>query len=165
MYILRQWRKHKLSLFGKITIIKTFALPQFVLPASLLVVPPNTVKQIDTLFYQFLWGSPDKIKRVKLIQPYQQGGLNMIDVKSFFTSLKAIWIERLLKSDTNVHNWSQLPYTYLKPLLECHTKLKFNIKSNVDFHDATTMSNFIGLKNKNKKTYLLIYTQWYIYIP
>ena len=39
--ILESWRKRDLSLFGRIQILKTFALSQFVLPATLLVVPPD----------------------------------------------------------------------------------------------------------------------------
>ena len=39
--ILESWGKRDLSLLGKVQLIKTFALSQFVLPATLLVIPPN----------------------------------------------------------------------------------------------------------------------------
>ena len=42
--ILESWRKKGLSLLGKVQLIKTFALSQFVLPATLLVIPPNVIK-------------------------------------------------------------------------------------------------------------------------
>ena len=81
--ILEKWNNHKLSLFGKVQIIKTFAISQFVLIATLLVVPEGVIKQIETLLYRFLWGTRDKVKRVNILQDVKHGGLNMVDVKSF----------------------------------------------------------------------------------
>ena len=43
--ILDSWSKRDLSLFGKIQIIKTFALSQFVLPATVLVVTPEQLSK------------------------------------------------------------------------------------------------------------------------
>ena len=51
--ILNSWSKRDLGLFAKIQIIKTFALSQFVLPATVLVVTPEIVKQIETMLYRF----------------------------------------------------------------------------------------------------------------
>ena len=66
--ILESWSKRELSLFGKIQIIKTFALSQFVLPASLVSVPLDIIKRIERTLYQFLWGGKDKVKRKKVTQ-------------------------------------------------------------------------------------------------
>ena len=98
-HILASWKDRDLSLFGKVQIIKTFVVSQFVLPASLLVVPPEITKEIETMLYEFLWGSRDKVKRVKVTQDLKLGGLNMIDIKCLFMSFKAVWITRLLNSD------------------------------------------------------------------
>ena len=64
--ILDKWRGRELSLFGRIQIIKTFAVSQFVLPASLLVVPSDITKKIESLLYEFLWRSKDKVRRAHL---------------------------------------------------------------------------------------------------
>ena len=53
--IVASWRERDLSLFGKIQVMKTFIISQFVLPASLLTVPPKIVKQIENVLYEFLW--------------------------------------------------------------------------------------------------------------
>ena len=66
--ILQSWSKRELSLFGRIQIIKTFALSQFVLSASLLAVPLDIIKHIERMLYKFLWGGKDKGKRKKVIQ-------------------------------------------------------------------------------------------------
>ena len=55
--ILKRWEKRELSLFGRVLILKTFALSKLVLPASLVCVPLHIVKRVDTLFYKFLWKS------------------------------------------------------------------------------------------------------------
>ena len=47
--ILDSWITRDLSLFGKVQVIKTFALSQFVLPATVLAVPPKIVKQTETM--------------------------------------------------------------------------------------------------------------------
>ena len=60
--ILNSWSKRDLCLFAKIQIIKTFALSQFVLPATILVVTPEIVKQIETMLYRFLFNDkPDNV--------------------------------------------------------------------------------------------------------
>lgn len=47
------------------------------------------IKEIEKLIYKFIWDSkPDKIKRATLIANYEQGGLKMIDVSSYFKMLK-----------------------------------------------------------------------------
>ena len=47
---------------AKIQIIKTFALSQFVLPGTVLVVTPEIVKQIETMLYRFSWNDkPDNV--------------------------------------------------------------------------------------------------------
>ena len=65
---LKQWQHRKLTLIGKITVIKTFALPKLIYPLTVL---PNidevTIKDIIDSMFKFLWDDkPDKIKR-KLI--------------------------------------------------------------------------------------------------
>jgi len=140
--ILKCWGKHNLSLFGKVHIIKTFAISQFILPATMLVIPSHIVKTVETILYKFLWGGKDKIQRVKAIQDLNKGGLNMIDLDSLFMSLKASWITKLVNANPTIHNWSQLPYSYFKQFLDCGTKLKFNFDATVEFDDMNCLNSF-----------------------
>ena len=42
------------------------------------------IKEINDLLYKFLWdGKGDKIKRTVVINDYQEGGIKMLDIKSF----------------------------------------------------------------------------------
>ena len=55
--------------------------------------------------YQFLWKGHDKVKRDTIIGKVEEGGLGMIEVSSFFKSLKAGWVLRILNSIETI-NWS-----------------------------------------------------------
>ena len=49
-----------------------------------------------------MWdGKPDKIKRTNIIKDYKDGGLKMIDIKTFINSLKASWIKRIYDENNN----------------------------------------------------------------
>lgn len=96
--ILKAWEHRKLTLLGKITVVKTLALPKIV---HLLTALPNLsqikIKEFNTLFYNFIWnGKLERIKRNTLIGDFMQGGLNMVHLSSFSTYLKISWVRRLL---------------------------------------------------------------------
>ncbi|XP_021356585.1 uncharacterized protein LOC110452408 [Mizuhopecten yessoensis] len=91
------WSKRNLTLLGKITVVKTLALP---LITHLLYSLPNPgkkwISEINTVFYRFIWGyKPDKIKRDTMILEYGEGGLKMIHIESFMKYLKIKWVKRL----------------------------------------------------------------------
>ena len=86
---LKKWKNRNLSLFGRVQILKTFGLSKLILPASTIVIPKDIVKKIDKIFYKFLWKSTDKVKRNKVIQSVEQGGLAMINTQAFLNSLVA----------------------------------------------------------------------------
>ena len=96
--LLTQWTKRILTPYGKITVIKTLAVSKI---THLLIALPNPneniMKEIESLFFKFLWNNkPDKIKRTVLIKQYTEGGLKMIELHSFMHSLKLSWLRRLL---------------------------------------------------------------------
>ena len=112
---LKKWEKRDLSLFGRVQVLKTFALSKLVLPATILDLPKNIVKKVNKIFYRFLWRSTEKVKRVKVNQQIEHGGLRMVDIQAFFDSLLANWVNRILDAEPNVHGWVQLPRLFLKP--------------------------------------------------
>jgi hypothetical protein len=82
--------------------------------ASSCVVPKIYLKEIESCFYRLIWkGKPDNIKRLTLIRDYEKGGeeVNMVDINSYFKSLKVSWVKRLLSSETS--NWKVIPRKYL----------------------------------------------------
>ena len=97
--ILNQWSKRKLSLSGKITVIKFLAVSKFVhLFISLPAPPHDLIKELEKMFYKFLWNSgPDRIKRQIVIKNIGCAGLKMIELRSFVKALKLSWLRRILQ--------------------------------------------------------------------
>ena len=92
--ILSCWKYRRLTLLGRITVLKSLAASQLVYLLSPMPSNYHAINEINTLFYQFLWnGKGDKIKRKIMINDYCEGGLKMIDLVSFNKSLKTTWIK------------------------------------------------------------------------
>jgi len=95
--MIRHLKCYKFSLFGKVKVIKQFLLSKFAFHASILCVPDSVKTDINKMFYNFLWGKRDKVKRTTTMRKRIQGGLAMIDLSSYLDALKAAWVPRLLK--------------------------------------------------------------------
>ena len=67
--------------------------------------PLDVIKQANTIFYNFLWNGPDKIKRNTMIAEYHQGGLKMPHFESIITTQKIMWAKRYLSF--NFHPWKE----------------------------------------------------------
>ena len=81
---------------------------------SSLPTPQKTLQDVNTILYDFLWGGKgDKIKRTEMINNYNKGGLKMIDIRNFNTSLKVKWLQGYLDSD-NKGKWEVFFDYYLE---------------------------------------------------
>lgn len=99
------WSVRRLSLIGKITVLKSLIASQVIHLLSPLQVNSQIIKQINDLFFEFLWNSKgDKIKRNVITQDYGNGGLRMIDIASFNKALKSVWIRKYL-DESNKGKW------------------------------------------------------------
>ena len=81
-----QWRRRNLTLLGKITVVKSLLISKLAHVLTSLPDPSEgTIKKLNGVLFRFLWnGGPDKIKRSTLVQNYKDGGLKMIEIRSFF---------------------------------------------------------------------------------
>jgi hypothetical protein len=98
--IIQSWSKRSLTLFGKVTIIKSLIVPQLTYLLSVLPNPgQNYLKDIDSLIFNFLWDNkPPKIKREVILQKANQGDLIITDIYIYSKSVKFQWIKKLLDS-------------------------------------------------------------------
>jgi hypothetical protein len=60
-----------------------------------------------------------------LIGDFEDGGLKMIDIESYFISLKASWVSRL--TDLKFSNWKLIPLKYLNVFGKIWLIFKMNI--------------------------------------
>ena len=102
---IENWQFRRLTLLGKIVVVKSLLVSQLVYIMSPLPTSSGHLKDINNLLYQFLWdGKRDKIKRVEMINDYATGGLKMLDIQIFNRALKAKWIQKYLDS-SNKGKW------------------------------------------------------------
>jgi len=72
------------------------------------------LKEIHQLLYNFLWdGKGDKIKRSVILNEYKDGGLRMLDIRSFNHALKSKWVKKYL-DDNNQAKWKLFFDFFLK---------------------------------------------------
>ena len=122
---LRSWRG--LSLFGNVTIIKSFLLPKVLYVSSIFPSPLEFIKAFQTIMYNFLWKGPDKIARTAVINDFEFGGLKVTDLTTSIMSLRISWIGRFLSD--NFYPWKAYLLYLLKPF---DGKLFLHCDSNID---------------------------------
>lgn len=104
--LFESWKKRKLTIFGKCTIINTLAISKLIYVASILEIPDNDfIKNIKRLIFNFMWNKTDRIKRNTIIGEVYEGGIGLVDIESKFTALKAMWIPRLLSTEHNIKHF------------------------------------------------------------
>ena len=97
--ILNQWRRRSLTPLGKITVLKTLILSNFIHLFTTLPSPPDTfLRNLNTIFFSFLWDNkPEKISCKTVKSDYKYGDLRMVDIHHFMISLKLSWLQKLFK--------------------------------------------------------------------
>ena len=107
--ILDNWNHRNLTMYGKVCIIKSLALPKLVHLFSSLPNPPiNFIKNIEDACFDFIWnGKNDKIKRTTMYSNYDKGGLRIPNIRYFIMAQKISWVKKIL-DDTNFADWKTL---------------------------------------------------------
>ena len=83
--IINMWSRRGLTLLGKVTIIKSLIIPTLLYKLSMVpaLVPEQFVRKLNRMIFTFLWGSSwERVKRTVLVNDFENGGTNMIDVGS-----------------------------------------------------------------------------------
>jgi hypothetical protein len=100
--LLNMWKARNVTSLENITVVKSLALPSITHLFTVLQYPDQSIlKDIEDIFYHFIWNRPkDKVKKHLLKQDYSDGGLKIVDLVSYIKRLKLSWIRRFLtKSD------------------------------------------------------------------
>ncbi len=98
--VLTSYGKRNLTTIGKITVVKTLAMPKLIHIFSSLPIPPSKMlNELRRLFENFIWhGKTPKVNRDLLTQDIAEGGLKMPNIKVQIQSLKIAWIKRLINT-------------------------------------------------------------------
>ena len=81
-------------------------------------ISDENLKTINSIIYRFIWNPrakkghrvTEKVKRNIINKPYENGGLNMIDLNKLQDSFLLKWADRLLNSSSN--RWKDIPSLY-----------------------------------------------------
>ena len=109
------WRTRNLTIFGKILIIKSLVVSNFVYIASVLPIPKSYISRLETMIFRYLWRGPDKVTRKSTYGEYEKGGIRMLNIKNQFKSLRLSWIKKMFDS-TNTSVWKKHLEYILKPV-------------------------------------------------
>lgn len=134
MRLIRSWEKRNLSIIGKIQIIKTFLLSQFVYAMQALILPDEILRTINTIIFRFLWKKKfnnrrayEKVRRDVICQDFKEGGLKMIDIHDMQVSFAVKWLQKL-HSNKNA-TFAVIPIHYYDKLGRDLSVLQSNVKS------------------------------------
>ena len=122
------WLCRDLTLMGRTLLSKTLGISKLVYTASMLTVPQEVIKRVQTKLLNFLWkNKKDKVKREVL---YRKGGLNFPNFAITVKALHLSWIGRLLEKNNWGDAWKAIPnaffekYGGLNFLLKCNYNTK-----------------------------------------
>ena len=137
---LNNWKQRKLTLMGKINIVKTLGLSKLIYSASLLSIPKGLIEKINKIIFNFIWDNkPAKIKRKTIIAEKKCGGLRMVDFEMMERSLKIAWVKRIIENCDA--SWKIVPeyalnqYGGLTFFIKCQYDIKlFDLQNLPEFY-------------------------------
>ena len=85
------WGKRYLTVFGRITILKSFGVSLFIYLMQSIGISQENLRKINSVIYRFIWNPrakkgkkvTEKVKREIINKDYENGGLKMIDMNKF----------------------------------------------------------------------------------
>ncbi len=102
---LNMWKKRKLTIEGKILIVKTFAISQTLYTMQNTYYPLSKLKKIETLIYKYIWNGIDRIKRDIIKKHYKDGGLKGPDI---FLINQTCHLKQVLRSKDSLHDIAKI---------------------------------------------------------
>ena len=91
--LLSLWKLRNLTLYSRITILKSLALSKLVYNTSVLATPWEFVSSVQTTISRFVWNNKPKIKHTTMIGLKFKGGLDLPDFKIINNALKSLGLE------------------------------------------------------------------------
>jgi len=111
------WRSRTLTLYGKIQVLRSLALPKLLYVCSVIYASEDFIKIVESTIKDFIWnGKKPKIKHSTLIGDYSKGGLKLPDFRSCLKANQVKWTIRLILSCKEKPQLSIIPSTYLQSI-------------------------------------------------
>ena len=148
--ILNHWSKLRLTLLGKVTVLKSVALANLNYLISSVVTPQWFINDIQCLILQFLWDNkPCKIKTSTLYNTFDNGGVKLPHFESYVFAQKCNWIKRWINdSVTKSYLESLLPMP-LEIFVNCNPTLSNGMFNLPNFYNQV-FNGWFRLKEEPK---------------
>ena len=134
------WSKRKLSIIGKIIIIKTFGISLFTHLINSIGIDKANITRINQIIFRFIWNNSnpntrtiEKVKRNTLCNSKEAGGLNMIDLFNFQAGFYLKWAELILNKDQ--YEWKKAAKILFNPVGGISV-----FKSNLDVNSSKNLN-------------------------
>ena len=127
------WSKRKLTMIGKIVILKTFGISLFIHIMQSIGINKTYLDKINQILFRFIWKknfnntkTSERVKRKTICAPKKNGGLDMIDIHAFQSSFYLDWVERYINDED--HAWKYIADILLKNI-GCKNAFRSNIQA------------------------------------
>ena len=170
--VLNMWNCHGLSLKGRVTILKSLALPQLLYPMSVLPIPTAVIDIVDNMIIDFVWNKrKPKIKKDVIIQNIENGGIKAPKFAKMVEANRLSWIKRIM-STTNA-KWKSILCELIKPMaiehyIECYLDTKSIDTIRLPFYvQLFSLWNKVRNEPKSSDEYLeqVLWHNRYIQLP
>lgn len=109
--LIKNWKKRKLTLLCKSTIIQNVIIPKISYIASVQSISKQQIKQLEKIIYEYISdGKTDKVKRDVMIGNFIDCGLRIRDIDTHIDMLRISWIKRIKEGEEA--NWKAIPRFY-----------------------------------------------------
>ena len=103
--LLLTWSTRRLTLLGRILIVKTYAISKLIYIMQSLMLSERSYKAVIKVIFKYMWNknlnaarAPERLKRSIMMAPRQYGGFGMVDVVALGNSLDLRAYARLLST-------------------------------------------------------------------
>ena len=151
------WSKRKLTIIGKITILKSFGISIFIHIMQSIGISRANLDKINKIMFSFLWKNnytnkktTEKVKRTTVCTEKKYGGLGMIDIHSMQHSFLLDWAIKYINGGQQF--WNYTADIFLKKIGG-----RSSFKSNV------TVNQFKGIQSVNSIFWKNVLCTWLEY--
>ena len=109
------WKRRDMSLYGRATVLNTFALSKVYYAAHVLTILPYHLGQLEADIWNFLWRDKNHLVRKTIcIAPVTSGGPTVPDLRSLLTSIRLQRLRRMF-DDKTISTWQHFSRHWFYP--------------------------------------------------
>ena len=110
--VLHLWTMRNLSLYGKITVLKSLVVSKVMYLCHVLVALSSFIAGVKDNIIKFLWKGVPKVKYNTLIINKFEGGIGLPDVDSMIKAKRILQIKKYIVENQSL--WTIIPHCYFK---------------------------------------------------